>query len=57
MSPLLSLLAAITCGPQQVNDLIRMRRGVFVPQFEPDNISWQFFENANRAPSHKRTES
>jgi nitroreductase len=48
--------------PQQVNDLIRTRRSVFVPQFVPgkiipDDIIWQLLENANWAPSHKRTES
>jgi len=48
-------------APQQVNDLIRTRRSVFVPQFEPgkiipDDIIWQLLENANWAPSHKRTE-
>jgi nitroreductase len=38
--------------PQQVNDLIRTRRSVFVPQFEPGKI----IPDANWAPSHKRTE-
>ncbi|RYY09459.1 MAG: nitroreductase [Cytophagaceae bacterium] len=52
----------MTFDPQQVNDLIRTRRSVFVPQFEPgkiipDDIIWQLLENANWAPSHKRTES
>lgn len=47
--------------PQQLNELIRTRRSVFVPQFEfgkiiPDDIIWQLLENANWAPSHKRTE-
>lgn len=47
--------------PQLVNDLIRTRRSVFAPQFEPgkiipDAIIWQLLENANWAPSHKRTE-
>ena len=47
--------------PQQVNELIRTRRSVFVPQFEPgqvipDDIIWQLLENANWAPTHKRTE-
>lgn len=47
--------------PQQVNDLIRSRRSVYVPQFEvgkiiPDDIIWQLLENANWAPAHKRTE-
>ncbi|MGI4884591.1 MAG: nitroreductase family protein [Janthinobacterium lividum] len=47
--------------PQQLNDLIRTRRSVFVPQFEPgktipDDLVWQLLENANWAPSHKRTE-
>jgi nitroreductase len=48
--------------PNQLNDLIRTRRSVFVAQFEPgkiipDDIIWQLLENANWAPSHKRTES
>jgi len=52
----------MTFDPQQLNDLIRTRRSVFVPQFEPgqtipDDIIWQLLENANWAPSHKRTES
>jgi nitroreductase len=52
----------MTFDPQQLNDLIRTRRSVFVPQFEPgkiipDAIIWQLLENANWAPSHKRTES
>jgi len=52
----------MTFDPQQVNDLIRTRRSIFVPQFEPgkiipDDIIWQLLENANWAPSHKRTES
>ncbi|MDJ0366418.1 nitroreductase [Hymenobacter sp. H14-R3] len=47
--------------PQQFNELIRTRRSVFVPQFEPgkiipDDIIWQLLENANWAPTHKRTE-
>ena len=47
--------------PQQVNDLMRSRRSVFVPQFEPgqvipDALIWQLLENANWAPSHKRSE-
>ena len=52
----------MTLDPQQLNDLIRTRRSVFVPQFEPgkiipDDIIWQLLENATWAPSHKRTES
>ncbi len=48
--------------PQQVNDLIRTRRSVFAAQFVPgkiipDDLIWQLLENANWAPSHKRTES
>ena len=48
-------------SPEQVNELIRTRRSVFVPQFEagrviPDAIIWQLLENANWAPTHKRTE-
>ncbi len=47
--------------PQQLDELIRTRRSVFVPQFEPgqlipDDVIWQLLENANWAPSHKRTE-
>ncbi|TPG67533.1 nitroreductase [Hymenobacter nivis] len=47
--------------PQQLNDLIRTRRSVFVPQFVrgkviPDAIVWQLLENANWAPSHKKSE-
>jgi len=53
---------SLPLDPQQVNDLIRTRRSVFVAQFEPgktipDDIIWQLLENANWAPSHKRTES
>jgi len=52
----------MTFDPQQLNELIRTRRSVFVAQFEPgkiipDAIIWQLLENANWAPSHKRTES
>ena len=48
-------------SPEQVNELIRTRRSVFVPQFEagrviPDAIIWQLLENANWAPTHKRSE-
>jgi len=48
-------------SPDQVNDLLRTRRSVFVPQFEagrviPDNIIWELLENANWAPTHKRSE-
>ncbi|NML66133.1 nitroreductase [Hymenobacter sp. RP-2-7] len=48
-------------SPDQVNELIRTRRSVFVPQFEagkviPDDIIWQLLENASYAPTHKRTE-
>ena len=48
-------------SPDQVNDLIRTRRSIFVPQFEagkviPDAIIWQLLENANYAPTHKRSE-
>jgi nitroreductase len=51
----------MTFDPQQLNELIRTRRSVFVPQFEPgkiipDDVIWQLLENANWAPSHKRTE-
>ena len=52
---------ASSFDPQQVNDLIRTRRSVFAPQFVankiiPDDLIWQLLENANWAPSHKRTE-
>jgi len=44
-----------------INELIRTRRSVFVPQFEPDkkvpdDIIQQALENANYAPTHKLTE-
>lgn len=57
-----ALVRSLPLDPQPVNDLIRTRRRGFVPQFEPgkiipDNSIWQLLENANRAPSHKRTES
>ena len=47
--------------PQQLNELIRTRRSVFTAQLEPgrvipDDVIWQLLENANWAPSHKRTE-
>ena len=47
--------------PQQLNELIRTRRSVFAAQLDPDrvvpdDIIWQLLENANWAPSHKRTE-
>jgi nitroreductase len=47
--------------PQQVSALIRTRRSVFVPQFVPgktipDALIWQLLEDANWAPSHKRSE-
>jgi len=58
--PFLSMTPS-SFDPQQVNDLLRTRRSVFVPQFVPgkiipDDIIWQLLENANWAPSHKRTE-
>ena len=45
----------------QINWLIRNRRSVFVNQFEPDKkipdeIVMQLLENANWAPTHKKTE-
>ena len=51
----------LSINPDQVNELIRTRRSVFVPQFEPgktipDDIIWQLLENANWAPTHKRSE-
>lgn len=47
---------------EQINTLIRTRRSTFIPQFAPgraipDSTVWQLLENANWAPSHKRTES
>ena len=46
---------------EQINWLIQNRRSVFVNQFEqgkqiPDEIVMQLLENANWAPTHKRTE-
>ena len=54
-------MSATSFDPQQLNELIRTRRSVFVPQFEPgklipDDVIWQLLENANWAPTHKRTE-
>jgi len=45
----------------QINRIIRTRRSVFTQQFEPgkfipDEIIMQLLENANWAPTHKRTE-
>ncbi|MDF2188973.1 nitroreductase [Paraflavitalea sp. CAU 1676] len=44
-----------------INELIRTRRSVFTQQFDPgkpipDEIIWQILNNANWAPTHKRTE-
>src|SRR5574343_837381 len=46
---------------QEVNQLIRNRRSVFASQFEegkviPDEVILDILENANTAPTHKRTE-
>ncbi len=46
---------------EEVNQLIRSRRSVFASQFEegkiiPDEIILDILENANTAPTHKRTE-
>lgn len=43
------------------NNIIHNRRSTFPYQFEkgkriPDEIIWQILENANRAPTHKKTE-
>ena len=48
-------------GPDLVNELIRSRRSVFPDQLVPgkkipDSIVWQILENANWAPTHKKTE-
>lgn len=45
----------------QINRLLHARRSVYVRSFEPgqiipDEIIWQLLENANAAPTHKRTE-
>jgi len=47
--------------PAQLNTLMASRRAVFTTQFVagktiPDEIVWQLLENANWAPTHKRTE-
>lgn len=46
--------------PEVINQLIRERRSVFPDQFSqetiPDEIVWQILENANWAPTHKKTE-
>jgi nitroreductase len=47
--------------PELTNLLIRSRRSVFTDQLDsgrsiPDEIIWQLLENANWAPTHKRTE-
>jgi len=43
------------------NEILQNRRSVYPYQFEkgkriPDEIIWQILENANRAPTHKKTE-
>ncbi len=47
-------------SPQQVNDLIRQRRSVFPPRYReqaiPRHILEEVLENANWAPTHRRTE-
>jgi nitroreductase len=47
--------------PSQVSGLIKSRRSIFPDQFVPgkkipDEIVWQILENANWAPTHKKTE-
>ncbi len=47
--------------PTELNTYIRSRRSTFIDQFEsgksiPDEVIWQILENANHAPTHKRTE-
>lgn len=46
--------------PSDFNQLILNRKSTFPPQYSgqqvPDEIVWQILENANRAPTHKRTE-
>jgi nitroreductase len=47
--------------PEQTNFLIRSRRSVFIDQLLsgkpiPDDLIWQILENANWAPTHKKTE-
>ncbi|WP_400192262.1 nitroreductase [Hymenobacter sp. B81] len=47
--------------PEQFNRLVRARRSIHPPQFVPgqpvpDSIVRQMLENANWAPTHKRTE-
>lgn len=46
---------------EEVNQLIRSRRSVFASQFEegkiiPDEVIMDILENANTAPTHKKTE-
>lgn len=46
---------------EEVNQLIRTRRSVFASQFEegkiiPDEVIMDILENANTAPTHKKTE-
>ncbi len=52
---------SISSKPALINELIRTRRSVFTQQFDPgkpipDEIIWQILNNANWAPTHKRTE-
>ncbi|MFI5154765.1 MAG: nitroreductase [Chitinophagales bacterium] len=51
----------VSLSPELVSNLIRSRRSVFVNQFVPgkkipDNIIYEILENANWAPTHKKTE-
>jgi len=46
---------------ETTNQLIRSRRSVYIPQFDAskpleDALVWQILENANYAPTHKKTE-
>ncbi len=46
---------------ENTNWIIRERKSTYTQQFEPgervdENIIWQILENANYAPTHKRTE-
>lgn len=44
-----------------INNIIAGRKSTYTPQFEPgakidDEVIWQILENANLAPTHKKTE-
>lgn len=52
---------SIPAAPAFINEVIRTRRSVFTQQFDPgkpvdDEIIWKMLQNANWAPTHKRTE-